>query len=310
MSENKLLNDTNFRKKCCELGLDWRKFKIHDDTIILSTPRSDVFVLLDEHYNVIGIPKIKQENSEAIEEYVSAYKEFYGFTDKESGICFSYPFQDLSLNQIVALSKRIFVNKINHGHSSYTMVNGDIVTDKNDSNYVCLLSYIKFLGKQIDQYYKNLYKMRMMGLDYPDVYTYINKLMSNIDECINQNIEKGKRPFPVDIIDYLGQDRDGIEEYDAMLYRVIDLLLKEKGYKIKSGEHYMELEKIEKDDTDLSNLVSKLLKITDMSYEEFEFKYLESYRAGKNTTINLESWLSQDGEKEKNPNMNKIYKTN
>lgn len=300
MTKNDLINDINFRNRCCVYGLDYEKFDVYNNIIILSTPKKDIFVLFDEHYNTIGIPKIEYYSPKrTVEEYSFAYKELYDYVDEKDGFAFPYPFQNFSLKQIVELANRVSIHKTNHGHSADIIVNAEIVNDEHDSVYISLLSYIKFLGQQIEQYFINLYQMKIMGFEYPDVYTYIKSLMHNIDECINDNIEKDNRPFPIDIIKYLGQDRTSIEKYDHELYRIIDLLLKEKGIKIKSGfEHYKELEMTEKNTIDLSNISMKLLKILEVSDEEVESRYQETNKTFEIKKINLQSWLSESTNKD------------
>lgn len=300
MTKRDLINNVNFRNKCCDYGLDCEDFYILDDIIVLNSPKESILVLLDEHCNTIGIYDKNDDNSKLvpIEKILKEIKESYETVYYK----LPYPFQNFSLKQIVELANRVYIRETNHGHSSNMIVNGEIVNDEYDSIYVSLLSYIKFLGQQIEQYFMNLYQMKMMGFDYSDVYQYISSLMNNIDECINANIKKGNRPFPIDIINYLEQDRNDIEKYDHELYSIIDLLLKQKGVKIKNGfEHYKELEITEKDTTDLSEISKKLLKILEVSDEEVELRYQERNKTFEIKEINLQSWLSEIINKDKPP---------
>lgn len=310
MTKNELINDMNFRKACTAYGLDWQNFNVYENIIILNSPKKDVFVLLDDHYNTIGIPRIEYSSpARTIEEYAIGYKELYDYVDEEEKFIFPYPFQNLSLKQIIELANRVYIHETNHGHSSDMIVNGELVNDENDSVYISLLSYIKFLGQQIEQYFMNLYQMKMMGFQYPNVYQYISSIMNNINECIDANIKKGNRPFPIDIIEYLGQDRKNIEECDHELYRIINLLLKQKGVKFKGGfEHYRELEMTDKDTTDLSNISMQLLKILEVPAEEVELRYQESNRTFEFKEVNLHSWLSESFKKDKSPVLTKSQK--
>ena len=211
-----------------------------------------------------------------------------------------YPFQDFSLQQIIQLANRILICEANNGHTSNIFLNGELVEDEHDSVYISLLLYIKFLAQQIEKYFINLSQMKMMGYEYPDVYSYITKLINNIDKCIDTNIKKGKRPFPIDIIKYLGQDIEKIEEYNYELYKIIDLLLKQKGVKIKGGfERYKEIEITDKDTTDLSDISIKLLKILEVSDEEVELRYQKSNETFEIKKINLQFWLSKNIDNDK-----------
>ncbi len=280
MTKNELISDMNFRQKCLDYGLYWKNFSIYNDTIILNSRKNNIFVLLDEHYNTIGIPKVEHYSSaRTIQDYVISYKALYGFVDQEDGISFLYPFQNFSLKQIVELSNRISIYETNHGHSFDMIVNGEMVNDEYNSVYISLLLYIKFLGEQINEYFMNLYQMRMMGFEYPDVYTYIKSLMYNINEFINMDKEKHDKPAPIEIIEYLGQDRKKIDNYYFELNGIIDLLCKEKG------------------SDDLSNKANELLKILEVTDEEVESRCEESNRTFSIKKINLESWLTKNRDK-------------
>ncbi len=280
MTKIELINDMNFRKKCLDFGTYFEDFDIYNDVIILNTRKKDIFVLLDEHFNIIGIPKVEHYNaSKTMQDYAISYKELYNRVNQEEGISFLYPFQNLSLMQIVELSKRISIYETNHGHSFDMIVNGEMVNDEYNSVYTSLLLYIKFLGEQIDEYFKNLYQMRMMGFEYPDVYTYIKSIMYNINECIKINAEKCNKPVSIEIIEYLGQDKKNIDNYYIELNGIIDLLYNEK------------------DSKDLSNIANELLKLLEVTDEEVESRREDSNRTFSIKKINLESWLTENRDK-------------
>lgn len=303
MTKNELINDMNFRFRCCDYGLNWDDFEAYGEVIILNTSKKGIYVLLDKNYNTIGIHKVEFANMHLSKEQLAdGYTELYNLVDKDSGYSFPYPFQNFSLKQIVEISNRIEIHETNHGHSSNILVNGDIVSCDNDVNYPGLLSYIKFLGEQVKQYFLNAYQMKMMGFDYPDVYSYVRSLMNNVNECIENNIKNNNRPFPVNVIEYLGQDRKSVEKYNHALYNIIDLLMKEKGFKIKGGfKHYKEIEPIEKNVEDLSIISINLLKILELSDEDLNKKMEEICKTMKVRYIDLKTWLEEDTLQEKNP---------
>ncbi len=258
MIKNELKNDINFVQKCNKYGLDFDNFNIYENVIILNSPKKDIFVLLDENYNTIGILNMKGAVG-MLEDYVLEYKEMFNSLNERNGLFFPYPFQDFTLREIVELSNRI------DRHNNDLIINGKLAIEEGNSIYISLLSYIKFLGQQIEQYFLNYYNMMMMGFEYPDIYSYIRSLMSNINKLITLNIEEKKRPFPIDIIKYLGQNRENAEKYSIELYKIIDLLLKENGYEIQGGfEHYREIRKIETENIDLSIFAMDLLKILEL----------------------------------------------
>lgn len=253
MTRKELIDDMNFRTRCCEYGLDWLDFEIYDDVIMLHTPKSGIYVLLDNNYNVMGIHVVEPANIYPPNEYIArTNKMIYNKVDEREGRSFSSPFQNFSLKQIVDAASSIEIRETNHGHSSELLINGLTVNDNLSDNYLGLLSYIKFLGEQIKQYFLNAYHMKMMGFEYPDVYSYINRIMYNIDECLRKNAGKD-RVLPIDIIEYLGQNRKTIDKYNHHLYKIIDLLIKERQ---NFGEE------------DLSTLAQDVLKAVECSNEE------------------------------------------
>lgn len=294
MTRNELINDMNFRFKCSEYGLDWMNFEICGEVIILNTPKRGNYVLFDKNYNTIGVHKMEFANMFLSKEDIAeGYTELYNLVDEASGCCFPYPFQSFSLKQIVELSNRICIHETNHGHSSDVLVNGDIVNGDNDEDYIGILSYIKFLGEQIQEYFLNAYQMKMMGFDYPDVYSYVRSLIDNTIECIEKNIAKGNRPFPIDVLEYLG-NKSGIEKYNHALFNIINLLMKERGVKAKSGvKHYKEIEPTKKSTEDLSTLSINLLKILELSDEDLDKKVARIRETFKVENIDLKAFLEE-----------------
>lgn len=289
MTRKELLNDMKFKNKCYTYGLDYEDFDIVDDVIILSSPKKNIKFLLDEHYNIINIYNLNDtiykyfSSDEIIKDAKRRYETLI--------IRLPYPFQNYSIKQIVEIANRVSIHNTNHGHSSNMFVNGELVTNEQDDIYVSLLSYIKFLGKQIEQYYMNLYQMKMMDFNYYDIYEYIKKIMTNINECIDNNIEQNKRPFPIDIINYLGQNRNIIEENEQELYNIINLLLKDKGLKINE-ENYKKIKETNSNIIDLSESADKLVKILTISEEEVDARYENINRTFEVNKIDLQSWLS------------------
>lgn len=77
---------------------------------------------------------------------------------------------------------------------------------------------------------------------------------------------------------------------NAGLYKIIDLLLNEKGFKIVSGfEQYKDIKAIDKHEIDLDNLSLKLLKIL----EVLKDKIGENKLTFNMETINSQFWLEQ-----------------
>ena len=295
MNKEKLINDINFKVACRNYGLYWENFEVYDDVIIINSPKAGIYVLLDKNYNIIGVHKVKPATMHLSKcEIARGYNELYSTLNEDDKFKLHYPFESFSLKQIVDISNRVEIIGTNNGRSSDMMVNGNLVNWESDDTYIGLLSYIKILGNEIKEYYLNSYYMYMMWFDYPDVFTYINAFMDNIDECINKSINDNQRPFPIDILRYMGKTKF-LDEYGSALYDVIDLLMRQKGVKAKSGfEHYKEIESVSKSDEDLSNLSSKLIRILEVTDEEVKRNREDSFTNMKWNHIDLSSWLNDD----------------
>ncbi len=285
MDKNTIRNDFAFRSKCVAYGLNWSEFRIYKDIIILNSPKKDIFVLFDDNYNTIGIHKFEYGNQmKSIEEYAVKYRDLYNYVDYHSELTLTYPFQNFSLKQIVDLANRV------HFYKDHVIVNGKYVLD-HDNTYISLLAYIRFLGVQIEQYFLNAYQMKMLGFEFPEVHSYLKSIMVNIDECIDMYIDKKTRPFPIDIIRYLGQDKDNEEKWNTELHKIIKLLLNEKGFNLVGGfEQYKDIETINKGEVNLDDLSLNLLKILEVPKDRIG----ENELVFNMEMIHLQSWLEQD----------------
>ena len=97
------------------------------------------------------------------------------------------PFEEFSIKEIQDLSKRITIMPSNHGHSTDMLINWQGVRRKDDDfSKLCFyyLTYIKFLGCYIERYFNELFRMKSLGINYPDIYTYLSKIISGIEKCI------------------------------------------------------------------------------------------------------------------------------
>jgi len=110
------------------------------------------------------------------------------------------------------------------------------------------------------------------GFEVPNAYSYIRNLISKVNECVDYHLKYGRRPRPADILSSLGQNYRELN-MDVMLYDVADLLMKQKGYKVKNGCPDI-IEKIDakEERKDLSIVAQTLLEILELSDEELKIK--------------------------------------
>lgn len=295
MEKEKIITDINFRLACREFGIDSKKFEVYNDVIIVESPKTGIYVLLDKNYNIIGVHKTELSTFNLSKaEIALRYSELYNTVNEDDRFKLCYPFQNFSLKQIVDISNRVEIVETNHGHSSEMLVNGDLVVGGNNCTYIELLSFIKILGKEIKEYYSNCYQAYLLDFNYPNVIAYINHFMYNIAVCISKSISNNERPFPIDILRYTGKTKF-LDEYGTPLYDVIDLLMRQKGVQAKSGfEHYKEIEPVSESDVDLSILSGKLIKILEVTDEEVKRNGEDSFTNMKWNHIDLNSWLNDD----------------
>lgn len=171
-----------------------------------------------------------------------------------------YPFNNLTIDQIIYISNRINPLIVNHGRTIMIKINGNYYdrSNKEQEDYICLASYIKFIGKEVEFYQKYSSRFKSIGLCVPSEYEFINALISKIEECIDFYIGKNMRPWPIDILKNLNQT-DEVYELENSLYDIIDLLLKEKNYRVKPGSvNVLEEYNFSYDKKDLSCLVNDL----------------------------------------------------
>lgn len=281
MTKNEIINDIKFRQRCGEYGLEWSKFNIfnfpnQNYIISLSEPIGNIYVLLDKNYNTICVKKCDWINDFAdLKYFVDSRYDIYNnlpnvYLLKKN---FDYPFENFTLKQIIDLANRVEVIETTQGHISSMKVNEDWYDRNSDENqeYFQLLSYVKFLGEEIKRYFLLSYHMQTMGFKVPDLDEYVRTLISKLNKCVNFYLEDNRRPYPSDILSGLGQNYREVK-LDGILYDVIYLLMKDKGYKIKSGSRD-EIEMANpQDDTDLSIVAQELLELLKLSDEELKVK--------------------------------------
>ncbi len=276
MTREEIINDIKFRQRCGVYGLDCENCEIYDDVILLSTPTLALFVLFDKNYNTIGVELVDYSRYLNIESFVrQKYYEYSNFTGSmpfEDG--FDYPFENFTLKQIIDLSNRIEIMENNQGNSLITRVNGKSYDRRNikEEEYFQMLSYVKFLGEEIKQYFLINYHMQSLGFEVPNVYDYVRLLMSRVNECVDFHLSHNRRPWPSYILSGLGQNYRDLK-IEGILYDVADLLMKERGFKVKTGSPD-EIERINEsvEKKDLSIVANDLLKILKVSDEEFKIR--------------------------------------
>ena len=273
MIKEEIKKDERFRNKACLYGLDWDNFETFtledgDYVIVSHLPESDIYVLFDKNYNTIDVDRCEFNDGKSLEKFATINYELA--KNFPLGDEFGEFFKDFSLKNIIDLDNRIEVVQCNQGYPACTKVNGQWIEREDNKDYAQMLSYVKFLGKEIKQYFFYRYHMLKMGFDVPSVYKYIINLLSKVNEYIDYSVKNNERPLPYQVLNHIGQSYN-IEEYNTILYDVLDLLLKEKGMKVKVGVD--KIESIPEPDNmkiDFAPLATQLLEILNLTEEDIQ----------------------------------------
>ncbi len=232
MTKNDILNDMTFRDKCVSYGLDWANFDLFimdngDEVIILHQPNSNVYVLLDKNYNTFCIEICDWLLDEDLKrKFVETRYDRYCTLKAETsnGGNFGEPFEDFTLKDFLDVNSKAEIRALNHGHSKSVYLNEKELNEEE----AALLSYIKFLSLEIDDYFRYSFHMQTLGFDVPSVYTYIKAIIARFNKAVDTCLTSGHCLRIGDIEEGLGQRRVVINNTN-LLYDIIDILLKARG---------------------------------------------------------------------------------
>lgn len=297
MTREEIMQDMKFREACSKYGIYWRNCEVYGELIVLNTPITDLYILMDKNYNTIDVEYIDLD-VEDLEDFVEEKFETYcNYTDiLPFGNKFYYPFEEYTLKNIIDLANRIEVMETNHGHSLRTRINGvwyDRDSKENDE-YFKVLSYVKFLGEEIKQYFLLSYHMQAMEFAVPDIYTYVRTITGKLLDYISNCTCILNRPIPSEFLKFIGQS--SIEtDMSGILSDALNLLLNEEGYEVdKENPNKVKIIDNNKDRPDHSKLAVDLLRILDVTDEELKQTEEENrtLRKEKNSE-NFKCWLNR-----------------
>ncbi len=297
MTREEIMQDMKFREACSKYGIYWRNCEVYEEVIVLDTPITDLYVLMDKNYNTFCIDKLNFE-VEDLEDFITEKYEVYcNFTDVVPyGENFGYPFEEYTLKNIIDLASRIEVIETNHGHSLSMQINGEWYKRDEEEleDYFKLLSYIKFLGEEIKQYFLLSYHMKAMRFEVPDIYTYVRTITGKLLDYVSNCTAISNRPIPSEFLKFIGQS--SIEtDMSGILYDALNLLLNEEGYEIdKENPDKVKIIDNNKHRPDYSKLAVDLLRILDVTDEELKQTEEENrtLRKEKNSE-NFKYWLNK-----------------
>ncbi len=262
MTKEELMKDGDFQFVCRSYGLDGTSFDLYGEVIAVNSPKEDIVALFNQNYQLFDVCQLNLSDKNHTREEVieQQCRESLQKSSSTSYGVLPYPFQEFSLKEIMNLSRKIIIHELNHGLSFNVLFNQCIQGSKYGETYQEILLYITFLGNEIQHYFCQYYRAKLLGFDFPDVYSYIHGVVANIHLCIDDYCQKkNKRPHVHQVLAYLGQFH--FHEFtDITIEGIISLLMKEKGFRvIPSSEDSVESTQVE--DNDISTMISYLLGI-------------------------------------------------
>ena len=263
MNKEQLKYDMNFRYVCSNFKTNFwdYNFEIYGNVIKLNSNNKGIYTLIDEHYNVIGVytDELSLEHQTKEELANKIAKIYKNYSEVNETNILPAPFEGLSLKEIQDLSNRIEI--MSDGHFTDMTINlQDVCKTDDDFSKLCFyyLTYIKFLGCYINKYFKESFHMKSLGASYPDVYTYLSKIINGIEEYIINSI--GAIRYIGNYIDevagaYIEDKRDDFwDKYSNIIYQIVNF------YEFD----YSKVNNIKLD----SNMFSSILEVPDEVIEE------------------------------------------
>ena len=282
----KIMSNEDFRRKLSQYaGVKFDQFEIYFDKnnhnlfIIIPTVDKNVFMIMDEKYNIMGIHRFNDQKHDFSELITNLKHEYY-----EVMIYFN-----LTASNIAELASRTDIRETNHGHSIDMMVNGQFVDSR--SIYSQLLCFVVYLNELIKEYYQQLLQAKILNFDYPNLGEYLDAIVNKINECVFEHIMNLDRPWPYEISDSIAQTND----YDMLLYSVVDLLLYENGFMIDGKRNYNKVYLHNNYPIkDLSVLTKDLLTLLDVPMEEVKKRIKKVHEDFKIRTIDLDEVIASN----------------
>lgn len=128
--------------------------------------------------------------------------------DLEIAKTLPYPFQDLTLRQLILLSNQIEIITTNQGNSSELRVNDTVAEDFQVNTQTKLLGYIKMVGLLLENYILQ---------DSGSVHDYVINAINTMEQIVTKNGSQGLKTFPSDFQNAFGFDAEGFN--GSKLYR-------------------------------------------------------------------------------------------
>lgn len=262
MTLSDISRDKRFKKVCNSYDVYWKNSRVYGDFVLLKS-LNDLYILLDKNFNPIAIESaIVADEKAFVKSLCREYSTYSSYLDYN----LDYPFKNYNLQKIVDISNRVTIISQDNEKVDEIIVNGKKCIYKKRDDYLQLLSYLKFLGKIINDYQYYIFINKKNGITVKDINIYISELIIKINEFIDICINNKKVPKINEIINYVGKEDIDYDGYDVLLNEILELLLRKKSHKIEDDN----LKKIPSSNiNNLDEKAKQLLEILNLSDHDF-----------------------------------------
>lgn len=220
-----------------------------DNIIIIPVKKGSLYLIFDKNCNILGIDSY--DNSGSCKSKEEFFEKKYNNSDgKEDNIFLDMmngSFDYSSLSMIQNISNNTYFS------TKYCFYKGEMVSDKYLEE---LISYFAFLGKEIKYYSQIELCMKKMGYDAPDIPIFLNAIMVELDNYINNCTKLNMIPLVDEFIYFIGQG--DLEINKKILKNIFNYSLRDKGYEMDcSTNHLVMID----DELDLDILSKKFIKM-------------------------------------------------
>ena len=203
-----------------------------------------------------------------------------------------WPFENISLEQIIKISRRINVSYFNDGNTYELRVNGiGVKTGEYKDNFeTMVLSYIKFIGYSLNDLVKK--DKVKPGVN---VHDYVIEIMKRMEDLVNKNSKYGNRTYPGMIHDCLewGYKDFNHSKMKLVLYEVIELLGYHLGYSVSNdGMRVVPTKPVEA--VKVSNLAYNAQSILKVSEAEVISIIRNQSKTASTDRISFDEWISRN----------------
>ncbi len=190
----------------------------NEGVLLLNSPNTDIYILLDKYFNTITIEKVQINNHSEKEKFVVDSFIKYGM---ETIPNLGYPFTTYTLQDINRMDDTIgFIRDVQGNYVG--IKDGKLINVELDERHFLLLEYLKFLKKKMEIFWQVSIHLQLLGLPVPSIKDYVTKLVAGINEEIARKRDASEQLSIWDLKQSYGEFMDK-EEDEGTLKNIVKL---------------------------------------------------------------------------------------